>query len=233
VYRVPHVLCAQGSIEYTSHLSTITSSHHFVLFLSFLALPSISNTVSTPSESQKNVKRKSKDVVDNKQAMKTLKDEGKRKRIPSIRLRRPHPKNTTHKGFQAGFGGAPRMKAMDGMECYLATSVFLFFFVGGRRHTRLMSFFVFVLQRVIRFEQSVGSAIDSANSSSPDHSMDLSLFFATSERTRYGQLLGFLVLGRGSIFFLTGNGHWQECIHVHILLGFRWSSRPSDDTVTK
>jgi hypothetical protein len=106
------------------------------------------------------------------------------------------------------------------MECYLATSVFLFFFVGGRRHTRLMSFFVFVLQRVIRFEQSVGSAIDSANSSSPDHSMDLSLFFATSERTRYGQLLGFLVLGRGSVFFLTGNGHWQQCIHVHILLGF-------------
>jgi hypothetical protein len=75
-----------------------------------------------------------------------------------------------------------------------------------------LGFFVFVFQRVvIRFEQFVGSAIDSANSSSPDYSMDLSLFFATSERTRYGQLLGFLVLGRGSIFFLTGKGHWQEC----------------------
>jgi hypothetical protein len=88
----------------------------FCSVLSSLALPSISNTVSTPSESQeKNVKRKSKDVVNNKQAMKTLKDEGKRRRIPGIRLRRPHPKNTTHKGFQAGFGGAPKMKAM-GME---------------------------------------------------------------------------------------------------------------------
>ena len=34
---------------------------------------------------------------------------------------------------------------MDGMECYLATSVFFVFFVGGRRHTQLIEFLCFCL----------------------------------------------------------------------------------------
>ena len=57
---------------------------------------------------------------------------------------------------------------------------------------------------MVHFEQCVGSAIDSANSSSPDHSMDLSLFFATSERTRYGQRPGFFGSGKREHFLFDG-----------------------------
>jgi hypothetical protein len=92
---------------------------------------------------------------------------------------------------------------MDGMECYLATSVFFVFFVGGRRHTRLIEFLCFCLpassdsfRAIRRFGDRFSEFIESRSQHGP-----LFVFLRQANERAMDSFLGFWFWEEGAFSF--------------------------------